>query len=78
MFTDTCRPSPSTLGDGPSSVRRAMYAVKQTLEKNMALLTEGGPLRLWFYKPSPPDGGRTPLRLEVKIVPGLRFAIRSL
>jgi len=55
-----------------------MYAVKQTLEKNMALLTEGGPLRLWFYKPSPPDGGRTPLRLEVKIVPGLRFAIRSL
>ena len=54
-----------------------MYAVKQTLEKNMALLTEGGPHRLGFYKPGPPDGGPTPLRLDVKMVPGLRLAIRS-
>jgi hypothetical protein len=40
---------------GPRDLGRTLRRITSI---NMALLTEGGPGRLGFYKYGPPDGGR--------------------
>ena len=57
MFIDVMRSKVRPPSGGPCLIE------SKGADKNMALLTEGGPGRLGFYKHGPPDGGRPPTQL---------------